>query len=454
MELLHTIFRYVLPPNTLLDPTSPRGSRAPWQHATAAKMTLARVSRRWHSIAAAFLYEVVTFRHLTQVRSFASALRANPNLCHLSRKIIVDCPVTTDMRDPVVVDLVYILTQCTDLRALAFTDNLFAMEDDLRRVALYHFPSMLAAAVRGLSGTLVRFEQWPLGGTPHFTWPVTCVPAPRLIALAINVDHAASLESIEMTSLEELDLSREYALARGEDHSQRFVSWKLPRLRRLVLPMATDIQGRVLQQMGGSLAYLEFRDHLDMSVRWNKGPWKPYIDYIHLCPVLRHLVFQSPDIATLDEFPSHPTLAYVDMWIHSPASLIRRDFIARRKHRRIAGELQWKNVRLLDRALSWNRQLPEIFPPDVADEELPCVHTIPGLSITHAAWGVYRSDLDTLYPRGGPAEEEAEGSSDVRDSSSDSDRTYTDRDDISDDDSMTESDGDTLESEVAALAHT
>ncbi len=399
-----------------------------------------------------FLYEEVIFRHVTQVQSFASAFRTNPDLRHFAKRIVVDCPVVTEMRDVVIVDLAYILMQCTELRALAFTDNLFAMEDDLRRVALYHFPSVLAAAVRGLSGTLVRFEQWPSGGTPHFTWPVSCVSAPRLIALAINVDHAASLEAIEMASLEELDLSREYALRRGEDHSQRFIKWKLPRLKRLILPMATDIQGRVLQQLGGSLTYLEFRDHLDMSVRWNKGPWKPYVDYLHFCPALRHLVFQSSNIATLNELPSHPTLVYVDMWIHSPAGQIRQDFAEMRKHRRIAGELQWKNVRLLDRALSWNRQLPELFPPDVPEEELPCIHTIPGLSITHAAWGVYRSDLDTLYPPDDPVEDA--GDLFGWDTSSDSDETYTDRYDISDDDSVTESDGDTLESEVAALAHT
>ncbi|KAM5533150.1 hypothetical protein V8D89_013198 [Ganoderma adspersum] len=455
VELLHTIFHFVLPPNTLLDPTSARGARTPWHRAMAAKTTLARVSRRWHSIAVTFLYEEVTFRHVTQVRSFASTLQTNPNLRHLAKKIVVDCPVATEMRDPVVIDLVYILTWCTELRSLAFTDNLFAMEDDLRRVALYHFPSALAAAVRGLSGTLVQFEQWPLGGTPHFTWPVSCVSAPRLIALAINVDHAASLERIEMASLEELDLSREYALPRGEDHSQRFVNWKLPRLKRLVLSMATDIQGRVLQQLGGSLTYLEFRDHLDMSHRWNKGPWKPYVDYIHLCPALRHLVFQSSNISTFDEFPSHPTLVFVDMWIHSPAGQVRRDFMERRRQRRIAGELQWKNVRLLDRALSWNRQLPGLFPPDVPEDELPCVHAIPGLSITHAGWGVYRSDLDTLYPPEDAAEgEDPDESSDGWGTSSDSDETYTDRYDISDDDSVTGSDGDTLESEVAALTHT
>ncbi|KAI1793252.1 hypothetical protein LXA43DRAFT_1092805 [Ganoderma leucocontextum] len=457
VELLHTIFRFVFPPNTLLDPMSARGAHTPWQRAIAAKMTLAMVSRRWHSIALTFLYEEVTFRHLTQVRSFASALRTNPNLRHLAKKIVVDCPVTTEMRDVAVTDLVYILTQCTELRALAFTDNLFAMEDDLRRVALYHFPSVLAATVRALSGTLVRFEQWPQGGTPHFTWPISCVSAPHLTALAINVDHAASLERIELTSLEELDLSREYALPRGEDHSQRFVNWKLPRLKRLILPMATDIQGRVLQQFGESLTYLEFRDHLDMSFRWNKGPWKPYADYIHFCPALRHLVFQSSDIATLDELPSHPTLAYVDMWIHSPADQIRRDFVERRRHRRVARELRWKNVRLLDRALSSNRQLPELFPPDVPEEELPCVHTIPGLSITHAAWGVYGSDLDTLYPPENPMEEEDPDESSEgwgTSSDSDSDSTYTDRDDVSDDDSVTESEGGSLESEVAALAHT
>ena len=89
----------------------------------AAKMTLARVSRRWHAIAVTFLYEEVIFRHVTQVRSFASALRSNPNLRYSVKQVVVDCPVATEMRDPVIIDLVYILTQCTELRSLAFTGS-------------------------------------------------------------------------------------------------------------------------------------------------------------------------------------------------------------------------------------------------------------------------------------------------------------------------------------------
>ncbi|TBU27035.1 hypothetical protein BD311DRAFT_724906 [Dichomitus squalens] len=448
VELLHTIFRYTIPPNALLDPIATRGSCTPWIQAIAAKMTLARVSRRWHSATLPFLYEEVSFRHPTQVRSFASTLRTHPNICRLVRKIVVDCPATKEIRDLVVGDLIYILTQCTELRALAFTDSLFAMEDDLRRVALYAFPTALTAAIRALSRTLVRFEQWPQGGTPHFTWPIACVsPAPLLTTLTINIDHDESLKSVELAALEELDISCQYVVPRGSDHSQRFANWRLPRLKRLIMPMAIDNQGRLLQQFGRSITYLEFRDHLDMATRWHKTPWRPYVDYIHLCPILQHLVFQEYDTSVLDLLPSHPTLTYVDIWFNSPAGHIRQDFLERCRQRRSASDLRW-NVRLLDRSLNAVRQLPELFPPGVPEEELPSIHAIPGLSITHTAWGVYRSDLDILYPPEDSLEEAVS-----ENSSSDSDSTYSSESDPSEDDSVTESEGEMLEEdEIAALA--
>ena len=415
-------------------------------------MTLARVSRRWHAAVLPFLYEEVSFRYPTQIRSLASTLRANPGICHLIRQIVVDCPATEEMRSLVVSDLAYILTQCTELRALAFTDSLFVMEDDLQRVALYTFPHSLTAAIRALSGTLVRLEQWPLGGAPHFTLPVACLSAaPLLTTLTLNVDHEASLDSVELVTLEELDLSRQYAVPKGSDNSQRFVNWRLPRLKRLILPMIIDMHCPLLQRFGGSIEYLEFRDHLDMATNWHETPPRPYIDYIHLCPTLLHLVFQATNINVLDMLPIHPTLKYVDLWINSPAGRIRHDFVERRKHHRIASDPRWKNVRLLDRALNGIRQLPKVFPPGVAEEGLPSFHTIPGLRITQAAWGVYRSDLDILYPPEDVSDEAASYHSSRGWDSSDSDSTYSTESDVPEDESVTESEAEIPEDETAAL---
>ena len=113
VELLHTIFRFVLPPSTLLDPTPSRGPHSPWVQALASKLSLGRVSKRWHSSVLPFMYEEVTFRYATQVQSFARSLRQNPDLSYLVKRIIVDCPVTAEIRESVTSDLAFILTRCT-----------------------------------------------------------------------------------------------------------------------------------------------------------------------------------------------------------------------------------------------------------------------------------------------------------------------------------------------------
>lgn len=411
-----------------------------WIRALTAKQELSRVSKRWHSVLLSFIYEEVSFRHATQVFTFARSLRENLNLPHLVKKIVVDCPVTVEIRDRVSSDLAYILTRCTALRTLIFTDNLFAMEDNIRRVALYPFPPTLTAAIRTLSATLQRFEQWPQGGSPHFTFPISCiVSCPQLTVLAINVDHPASNEAVALLVLEELDLSQEYDVG-GGDHSQRFLRWELPSVKRLILPIATDVQARVLAKCGKSIEYLEFRDRLDMGFHLHADfsgsiSDQPYADYIHLCPQLRHLVFQaqeSNDFHVVNRLPAHPTLAYIDIWATSPAGACRTDFLESRRTQKLATEVPWKNIRLLDRALISITQLPRLFPPDTPESELPCRHAIPGLAFVHAPWGVYRSDLDVLF---GDLDGESPSGSD-----DETDDTYTDRSVPSEEETITSED--------------
>ena len=98
------------------------------------------------------------------------------------------------------------------------------------------------------------------------------------------------------------------------------------------------------------------------------------------------------------------------------------------------------------------------FKPEVLDAGQHSAKAYPGLSIVHAAWGVYRSDLDELSPANDPedlgSDSESEGVSEGWDTSSTSDDSYIDRGDVSDDSSFTESEGDMLEGEVAALMTT
>lgn len=447
-ELLHTILRFTLPPRTLLDPTPSRGAQSLWIRALVIKKGLSQVSKRWHSVLLPFMYEEVSFRHATQVRAFAASLRGNADLTSLVRMIVVDCPVTSEVRDVVIGDLAYILTRCSRLRVLIFTDNLFVMEDDLRSIALYPFPSTLAAAVETLSGTLRRFEQWPQGGGHHFTFPIRCITScQQLTSLAINVDHPASLEPISFPSLEELDLSQEYDVRRAE-HTGRFTTWELPSIKRLILPMATNIQGEILLKYGQSIDFLEFRDHLDMAPHLHpESSRHPYIELLHLCPTLRHLVFQVKtshlsEFQLLNRFPAHPTLAYIDIWVTTPAGKMRREFLALRQARKLAPGVPWKNIRLLDRALNYihTRRLPQLFPPDTPEDELPCTHSILGLAIVHAPWGVYRGDLDVLYPSFDSDSGEESDSEDTDDDSeaTSSDRTFSTPRTVSDD-TVTES---------------
>ena len=91
------------------------------------------------------------------------------------------------------------------------------MEDDQLRVVLYPFPQIIASAIKTLSGTLQRFEQCPQGGTPHFLASTSTIAAcTNLVGLTLNIDNPISLERISLPLLEELDLSQEYDVRRGD----------------------------------------------------------------------------------------------------------------------------------------------------------------------------------------------------------------------------------------------
>ncbi|KAI1784820.1 hypothetical protein LXA43DRAFT_1077239 [Ganoderma leucocontextum] len=421
VELLLDVFRYVLPPSRLLDPVYTRGTHTPWTRAMTAKATIVQVNRHWHSVVLTLLYEEASLRRSAQVRSFADALRGNAGLPHLVKTIVFDCTADTgEERNFVFSDLVYILTRCTRLRTLIFTDALFVRDVKRKRdlgivfadsldLCQYAIPMTLIDAVESvLSRTLVRFEHWPQGGATTFTrhsmaWPVHRFTAsPHLTTLAIHVDNPAALERIVLASLDELDLSRDYVTPRDWDRSKYFLSWELPRLRHLVLPVMSNIHGSFLQRFGKSITYLEFRDHLDLHMRYVGGPPTPPTDHIHFCPSLQHLVLQADDQSSIPRLPSLPTPAYIDLWFYSPAGHLRYDLVAARSHGMVGRDIRAQNVRFLDRALHGIPGLPELFPPGTPEDELPRVHAISGLSITHAAWGVYRSDLDELFP---PAQE-------------------------------------------------
>ncbi|PIL34466.1 hypothetical protein GSI_03242 [Ganoderma sinense ZZ0214-1] len=424
VELLLEVFRYVVPPSRLLDPVSSRGTNSPWTRAMTAKATLAEVNRRWHSVSLGLLYEEACLRRPAQVRSLSDSLLEHPDRHHLLKTVIVDCPAdAAEDRTVVFRGLAQILTRCTRLRTLIFTDALFSKDvkpklqgldlmflfRDPHEICQYEIPTTLVVFIESaLSRTLARFEHWPEGGTTFYTrhsmaWPLgRFTHSPHLTSLAIHIDNPAALDSIVLTSLEELDLSRDYVTPRDWDRSKYFLSWQLPRLRRLVLPVMTNIHERFLKRFGARITYLEFRDHLNLAPRYPWGPPTPPTDHIHLCPSLRHLVFQA-DVHTtsLPPLPAHATLAYIDVWLFSPAGRLRHDLLAARAGKMAERDVRLGNVRVLDRALHDIPGLAELFPPWTPAAELPSVHAIPGLSITHAPWGVYRSDLDELFP---PAE--------------------------------------------------
>ncbi|KAI0366906.1 hypothetical protein BV20DRAFT_616278 [Pilatotrama ljubarskyi] len=413
-ELLDTIFRFALPPNSLLDPASTRSPRSRWALALHAKRNLTEVCWRWRPVAQAILYEEISLRHAYQARALSKAFRGNPELGRLVKKVVVDCPAppsseTWEVKNAVVLDLVDILLECTSLKTLVFTDTLFVEEAPNCTIEALEFPRAFVEVIMKRAGTLRRVEQWPQGGAhAHFEFPINAIlSCTHLVSLTINLNHGAAEKHVVLPFLEELDLSRQYDVPTAAQHNlNHFAKWEMPRLRRLVLPVSSDLYKTFLQKHGRMISYLEFRDHLDLL----SMPIRPFCQYIHLCPNLRHFVFDAKgsDFMAANDILPHPTLAYIDIWVNSPADVMRSAFMEMRAKRTIAPQTTWKNVRLLDRALHWVTELPTLFPPDTPSVELPSVHRSPGLSITHTDWGIYRSDLDELYPEEVPPVEDGD----------------------------------------------
>lgn len=403
MELLDAIFRLALPPDSLLDPTPTRSLYSRWALANRAKHNLTEVCWRWRPVAQTILYAEISLRDADQARALARSLRKCPSLGRLVKKLIVDCPdppssETWEVKNSVVLNLVNVLHACNALRTLIFTDVLFVEEGPDRSINALSFPGPLTDVIAERAGTLRCLEQWPQGGaSAHFQFPVTIVlSCDRLVCLTINIEHQASEEHIALPFLEELNLSRQYDVEPGE-HADRFALWSMPRLKRVVLPAAaTYLYHKFLETHGATITYLEFRDHLDLL----NQPRRYFCQYVHLCRNLLHFVFDAKgsDYTIANEIQPHPTLQYIDIWVNSPSYAVRTAFKRVRESRDLAVGTQWKNVRLLDRALHWVTELPTLFPPDTPEDQLPSYHRTPGLSIVHTDWGVYRSDLDQLHP--------------------------------------------------------
>ncbi len=88
----------------------------------------------------------------------------------------------------------------------------------------------------------------------------------------------------------------------------------MPRLKRVVLPVVTDLYKKFLETHGATITYLEFRDHLDLL----SEPRRSFCQYVHLCPNLLHFVFDAKgsDYTTANEIQPHPTLQYIDIWVN------------------------------------------------------------------------------------------------------------------------------------------
>ncbi|OSD07422.1 hypothetical protein PYCCODRAFT_1430670 [Trametes coccinea BRFM310] len=261
----------------------------------------------------------------------------------------------------------------------------------------------------------------------------------RLISLTIDIDPAVGVEPVHLPLLEELDLSRQYTTGAEASYLDvdSFAVWRLPRLSRVVLPVATHRYSGFLRQHGKTITYLEFRSHW----LW-QGPPRPWIwgDFTS-CPKLRHLVLDDHPTGTLseDQLLAHPNLKYIDFWANISDPHMFCDM--RAKHT-IAPNVPWQNVRLLDPALKQLGQLPTLFPPDSPSCELPSFHSVLDMSIVHTEWAVYRSDLPTFLSFDFD-EDSTFVPSHAKDDSDTEDDSYTEDDSDTEDDGDTEDDSDT-----------
>ncbi|KAI9058150.1 hypothetical protein FKP32DRAFT_1669087 [Trametes sanguinea] len=399
IEILHAIFRFTLPPNALLDPTC-RSFDHSWLQSMEQKTLLTQVCSRWRSAALPFLYEEVWLRYACQLHALQWTLSHNPEIAPLVKKLAVDIPTPprarADFRTSVLIALATVLRECTDLKSLLFTDAFFVVEKlrphVVEEVELLAFPAEIEEAIRERSGTLQYLEQWPQQSVnARYRFSLTTVMSCELLlSLTIDVDPAVGLEPVHLPLLEELDLSRHFAV------------WELPRLKRVVLPIATHRYSLFLRKHGKTITYLELRSHWIKQTPPTARIWGELAS----CPELRHLVLDDPrGLLTSSPSPlhpfedqslAHPSLKYIDFW----TTLVALDlpaFHERRAKRAIASNVSWENVRLLDRSLNRLARLPTLFPPDQPSWELPSVHDVPGMSIVHAEWAVYRGDLPTVY---------------------------------------------------------
>ncbi|KAH9914791.1 uncharacterized protein BXZ73DRAFT_106462 [Epithele typhae] len=105
----------------------------------------------------------------------------------------------------------------------------------------------------------------------------------------------------------------------------------------IIIIIITRVQAGVLRAHRTALTYLEFRDHTEMGLRdaededgasGSVSPASaPHLALLHLCPRLRHLVFEGRknDVESdADRLPPHPTPAFVDVWVSTCKMTISR----------------------------------------------------------------------------------------------------------------------------------
>jgi hypothetical protein len=120
IDVLRSIFRQVLPPNCLLDPSLAYIESSPWCEIVRMKKSLTLVCRSWNSIAIEFLYEFIALRQLGHIPGLLRTFRADSSIGVLVKRIAVILVPTAKNRRLVASGLSSILKVCTNLKELTF----------------------------------------------------------------------------------------------------------------------------------------------------------------------------------------------------------------------------------------------------------------------------------------------------------------------------------------------
>ncbi|EAU91741.2 hypothetical protein CC1G_04509 [Coprinopsis cinerea okayama7 len=406
VEILQQIFDRTFPPHYLLEQDHALDEFSYACLVTSEQKSHMSVCKEWYNIVKPYLYEYIQIRHPIQLFLLLKSLKQHPDNQSLIKVLHINCMISITWQHKFGKTLQSVVDRAPNLREFSMRRWNLPWADScsipcgLRFPVFKHEPMSHLKIVYDSSlkvGVLSRdFLDHGSGVFDRLTQLSLDVNIQRYFA-----DRQDRPLKVNLPRLETLECRYRFLGLKG--------TWRMPRLRRVMLQLPTlrppsveELSG-ILKEFftahGKGLKELQLESEGGsylISTGYNPGPALDVLDLAILCPSLDHLILDGYLIFGYQTF-AHPALRWIDVWCAAPTDRNWRPEIEAyyrdiRNRYPIGTQLfpSLRRVRILDYQLHHLQDLPYRLPPwSVISPRDSYEVRFMDLCIIHEVGGVY-----------------------------------------------------------------